>query len=611
MTTLETFSPRDPFTRRLLRALAHRRFALGLALVALLLSSSSLFIGFYLDDWVGRYIYSQREGAAHLFELYAGGYGLANAVPTDNHWQIEAGWAPWWIYDQLLIRLFRPLGEWSHRLDAWLWPDWAVGQHVHNLVWLCLLVLLAVRMYRIALGPVLGGLAAILFAFDHTHGFVAGYICNRHALITAALGVGALAAHLRAFEDPAGVGSSAARKGLAAALYAVAMVSGESTIAIGGYLFAHAFLVLRGSLARRALAFAPYAAITLGWRVAYNLAGYGASGSGLYLDPVRQPLEFASAFLERAPVLILGQYLAPPSDLYAVSGPIGSKLILAGAWLFLAALLAALWPVMREDRRARFWALGALLSLVPAASTYPHNRQLLFVSLGAMALIAHLWKLHVVVLEDRAPTRWLGFSRHIGGGLMFAHLILSPLALPFSSCGIVLATPLQSAPNGVSDDVGGRDAVFVTAPDYFAVKLVQLVRRVEGKPLPRRIRALAFGEEQVTVRRTGERTLELDYAGGLLSTQFMELYRDRRLVMPVGYEVRLNGLTIEVLALTPDQRVSRARFSFDMPLESPQFRFYYWAPHGFEPFVVPALGEQRQLPRARLEFGLSVPSREQ
>jgi hypothetical protein len=84
------------FDRGLVSLVLSRRLAPKLALCALLLSSPCLFLGFHLDDYVGRYIYSDLPGAQHLFELYGGGYALANGDPADTHWQIEHGWAPWW-----------------------------------------------------------------------------------------------------------------------------------------------------------------------------------------------------------------------------------------------------------------------------------------------------------------------------------------------------------------------------------------------------------------------------------------------------------------------------------------------------------------------------------
>jgi hypothetical protein len=585
--------------RRFAAFLESRKLGLWLAACAMLLSASSLGLGFYLDDYVGRYIYSDLPGAKHLFGLYAGGYGLANGNPADTHWQIEAGWAPWWTYDRLLIRLFRPLGVVSHWLDMRLWPDSPVLMHLHSLAWLALLVLVITRMYRGAMGARVGGLAALLFAFDHTHGFVVGYICNRHALISAVLGVLCLDQHVRAQTRRNG-----RQQLLAYVLYAIALTSGESTVAICGYLVAYALCVESAPFKRRLLLLAPYLLITVVWRVAYTRAGFGAYGSGLYIDPGRDPWAYLLALCERGPVLLLGQFLTPPAEVQAVAAAPWGALLVFVAIAFTATLAYALVPLLRRDRVACFWALGALGSLVPAASTYPHNRQLLLTSFGAMALLAQLWDLHLVELRGQRLGVGIRVSRELCRALFFVHVILSPLALPITTCTVVMTTPLSRAPQTVSDEIAGRDAVFVTAPDYFAVKLVQLQRRIDHKPLARRWRALGFGPQHIRARRIDAKTLELEYREGILNTPFIELYRDRRIPMQRGEQIQLEGLLIEVLELTSDGRAQRVRFHFDTPLESQTLCFYYWARGGFERFVPPAIGGSQELPVATLDFGL-------
>jgi hypothetical protein len=588
-------SPRE---RAFVRWLAGERLGRQLALLAMLLSGSCLGLGFYLDDHVGRYLYSNLPGADRLFRLWVGGYGLANGVPADAHWQIEAGWAPWWIYDHLLIKLFRPFGVATHWLDMHAWPHSPWLMHLHSLLWLALLVLAVTRMYRAALGATIGGLAALLFAFDHTHGFVVGYICNRHALLTALLCVLCLERHVHArTTEQRGAQLSAYL------LYALALCSGESALAILCYLLAYALCVEQGSLLARGLRAAPYLVLTVVWRVLYNRAGFGAYGSGLYIDPGRDPLAYLAALCERAPVLLLGQFLAPPAELYSVVPASWARAILLLAIVFSVALLLALVPLLLRSRSARFWALGALGSLVPAASTYPHDRQLLFTSFGAMALLAELWQLHGSQLRGQVLGFGLRFSRELCGMVFVAHVFVSPLALPFTTCTIALTSPLARAPASVTDEIAGRDAVFINAPDYFAVKLVQLQRRIEGRPLPRRWRALAFGPEHIVVKRLDLYTLELDYREGILSTPFMELYRDRRLAMTPGERVELAGLSIQVMAVTADGRAQRVRFVFDTVLESRSFRFYQWLHGRFEKFVPPMPGSSQELSPAQLDFG--------
>jgi hypothetical protein len=589
----------DARAQALVAFLESRSLGLRLAAGAMLLSASCLWLGFYLDDYVGRYIYSDLEGAKRLFELYAGGYGLANGNPADTHWQIEAGWAPWWTYDHLLIRLFRPLGVVTHWLDMQLWPNSAWLMHLQSLAWLALLVLVTTRMYRGALGARIGGLAALLFAFDHTHGFVVGYICNRHALVTALLGVLCLDQHVRAHTQ-----RSRRQQLLAYVIYVIALASGESTVAILGYIVAYALCVQTESFVRRGLRLAPYVLITMLWRVAYTRAGFGAFGSGMYIDPGRDPWAYLLALCERAPVLLLGQFLAPPAEVQAVAAAPWGAIILGLAVVFTAALVLALLPLLRRNRMACFWALGALGSLVPAASTYPHNRQLLLTSFGAMALLAQLWHFHLIELRGKALGGGLRFSRELCKLLIFVHLFASPLALPVTTCTVAMMTPLARAPESVGDEIAGRDAVFLTAPDYFAVKLVQLQRRIDHKPLARRWRALGFGPEHIHATRVDARTLEFVYREGILSSPFMELYRDRRMPMQRGERIELEGLSIEVLDLTRDGRAQRVRFRFDNELAAPTFRFFYWVQGRFERFVLPEIGGSRELPPAVLDFGL-------
>jgi hypothetical protein len=416
-------------------------------------------------------------------------------------------------------------------------------------------------------------------------------------LITALFGVLCLDAHLRARSE-----GSTPKLLWAYALYATALASGESAAAIAGYLCAHALCVERTRIGQRLRLIAPYVVTTLVWRVLYTRAGYGAIGSGLYIDPARDPSAYALALLERAPVLVLGQFLAPPAEFYSVWPADWARALLVFACVVCVCLCIAFWPLIKRDRVAQFWLLGALASLVPAASTYPHNRQLMFTSFGALGLLAQLWHLHVIELGNRAPTRLLRFSQGIGGLVFVAHSVISPLVLPLSTCGIAVTSQLQAARTALGSDSAGHDAVFINAPDYFAVKLAQLSLRIAHRPLPRRLRALSIGPEHITVQRTAASTLELTYAEGILSTPFMELYRDRHIPMRVGETIELEGLSIQVLELTADQRASRVRFSFDSALEADQFRFYAWNQGHFEPYTPPAIGAQHALPPAKLEL---------
>jgi hypothetical protein len=586
-----------------IRMLERPKLAAGLVVTAVLLSSSALFIGLYLDDHVARYIYrDDLDDAPKLFRLLNGGFGLATGVPEENHWQIEEGYAPWWMYPPLRLSLFRPMSLWTHVLDARLWYDNAFFMHLHSLAWLALLVLAMTRLYRGALGMRVGGMAALLFALDHTHGFVAGYICNRHGLITALLGALCLHVHLRGRREPDQ--NAAGHAALAALLYVLALLSGEAAIAIAGYVFAYELLAHEGPWASRLAAFAPYLAITLIWRVLYSAAGYGGSGSGLYLDPGREPLAYLSVLLERGPLLLFSFFFGPPAELYTVAPAWLSRSMLIATGVLLPALAAAFVPLLRKERSARFWAAGMLFSLVPAATTFPHSRQLLFASFGGLALIAQIWHLYAVELKHLALSLPMRAAGLIAAIALFVHLIVAPLVKPLTTVSVAFSAPLHRGALHVGDELAGKTAVFMTAPDYFAVKIVQLTRRADGAPLPTRWRTLSFGPQAVQVLRESERSLVLDYDGGILATPFMELYRDRRLTMKRGERIELRGMSVEVLDLTPDGRASRARFTFDASLDAPSFQLYQWREGRFLPYRAPRVGERETLPPATLRWSL-------
>jgi hypothetical protein len=584
------------FEAWLFRFTAGERLAFHLAVLAALLAAPSLFIGFHLDDYIGRFVNSELPGAERLYRLYAGGYGLANGVRADTRWQMDQGYAPWWSDPDLHIELARPLSLLTHTLDARLWPHSAVAQHAHSIAWLVLVVVCATRLYRGVLGSAVGGLAALLFAVDHTHGFIVGFISNRHALVTAVFGLFCLDQHHRATDTGRG-----AHRLAALGLYLVSLLAGEFALAIAGYLVAHALFLERGSIARRLLSLAPYVLLTLVWRVVYTKLGYGTHGSGLYVDPIADPLEFIVTFAKRAPVLGLGQFLLPPAEAYVFYGPKLVWVVRAFGLIFLALLAFALIPLLRHSKSARFWAAGYVLSLVPATAAYPSGRLLLFSSIGAIGLVAELWHLFAVELRGRVRTSRLRFSEAVGALVLFVHIGIAPFAAPFATCGIVVSAPLSRAADALGPEIEGRDVLLLSAPDFFGPRVAVLRKTLERGPLPRRWRALSSGPERVTIERSAPAALVLGWEDGLLSEEYTRLFRSLRAPMREGDRVELEGLVVTILDVTPDGRPRRAEFRFDEQLDSGRFIAYAWRDGTFARLLLPEVGGRVELPKAEID----------
>ena len=89
------------------------------------------------------------------------------------------------------------------------------------------------------------------------------------------------------------------------------LLAGEIALATGGSLLAYAIFLDTGSWTRRLVSLIPAGVIGAIWWGTYRLTNFGASGSGVYIDPGASPLEFIRAVVERAPILLFGQWALP------------------------------------------------------------------------------------------------------------------------------------------------------------------------------------------------------------------------------------------------------------------------------------------------------------
>jgi len=137
------------------------------------------------------------------------------------------------------------------------------------------------------------------------------------------------------------------------------------------------------------------------WFAAHNLSGFGAHGSAMYVDPGADPLRFLGVLVERGPILLWGQWAWPPAHLHFLLSAGGQRALWWMAIALAVFLFAALLPIQRRHAQARFLALGMVLALVPAATTFPSGRLLLFAGVGAGGLLALLLARLLTIVRDR------------------------------------------------------------------------------------------------------------------------------------------------------------------------------------------------------------------
>ncbi len=580
---------------RAARWLEHPRLPLHLALVAVALCLPALGVGWQIDDNFHRVVLlgGPASGAGPL-EMFS----VLRERPELVGEYVDAGIFPWWTSPRFKIAFLRHLSAATAWLDYRLWPHSAPAQHAHSLLWLGAVVLAAAALYRRVEGAgTSAGLAALLFAVDDAHGTAAGWLANRNALVASLFGILCLL-----FHDRWRRGGRRADAVGATLLLALALAGGELALGTAGFLLAYALFVEPRGGWRRFASLAPYGLVLITWAAVYRGLGFGAAGSGLYLDPLGQPVRFVAAVIARLPFFLAGQLTPMAADLGSLA-PAEHRWTL---WTIAAALVAviviAVLPQVRASATARFWALGTILSVVPLCATFPTNRVLFFTGLGAMPLVAR-W------LLDRPRGTLAGA---LAVFLVATHLVLAPILLPVTARVMkTFGAPIERAVLTLPSDPGlaGQDLILVNAPDYLTyVSQAPALFFFDGRPAPRRIRALAVGPSAVEVRRIDDHALELTMEDGFWGGPLGGLYRPPSETLPAGARIEVAGMTATVVAATAAGTPGTVRFRFDRPLASESARWVVFVEGSFEPFELPAAGASRRIPAALGPFDALLPS---
>ncbi len=583
------------------------------ALAAALLSFG-LGLGWIADDFVHRAALTDHPELPELHREPGQLFSFVDGDPETVERLVRQGTWPWWSDPDLRLAFWRPLSGWTHAFDYFAWPESPTLMHAHSLAWFLLALFLLLLLYRRSIpSPALAGLAGLLYAVDDSQALPVLWLANRNAIIALSFGTAAILAHDQWRRDGWRPGAA-----LTPLLLLLALLANEGAVAVGGYLLAHAlFLDPARNWRGRFLALAPATSLGLAWAVAYKMGGYGAHGSAGYLDLVSQPLAFARAAIERGPALLWGWWAFPPADLMgALADALRWRVLLALVPL-LALLAWGLWPLLRREAAARFFGLGMLLALVPACSTFPSNRLLVFAGIGGAGLLA-LW------IGQLTEPKVGGLARRWGRGallctLVGVHLLISPLftRVLMTQMSTLNDSMLWTAESLVAKTSGNpkeQVPVVVVSPSAFLALGAQAIAPQLHSWKARPHHVLAAGTRRMEIRRRDRHTLEIRPLGGFLRPpgaadppgsaspsptldprrSFLlldQLFRDTKAnPFRVGPGPRLDGVDLEILAVE-EGRPQAVAFRFEHPLDDERWLLLAWqAGQGYVPFPLPPVG---------------------
>ncbi len=538
---------------------------------------------------------------------------------STNLARMDAGVLPWWTLETAQVMFFRPLSAFSLWLDYQLWPDSSTLAHLHSLLWYGALCWLAASLYRRLLGNTTSaGLAAILFSISVVHiGFVFS-LAARNILLTGFFGFLTIIFHDRWQKNGWRAGAF-----LSPLCLVISLLFAEMGVATSAYLLAYAIFLGEGTWKKRLISIIPYILVILAWWLAYQFYGYGAWGSDFYLNPGKEPLQFAWGVLTRAPLVLLGQWVLPDPIVYAVLSFGVKTLYWVLAIIILSLIGLLLSPLIRKDRVARFWTTGMLLSVIPVcAVSLPSGRHLVFISLGALGLMSQFIVEHLTGRERLPGTR----NKRLAAGRMVSFIFLGLHAFLYPFTGTFLRPILDSYGDTITgigslSRLEGRDVIIVNAPDPGQLIYLPAVRRSQGLQMPAHLRLLAPGFSSILLTRVDEYSLIVQPEDGyLLSPAIPErerlftpfadpsyghqygdgLFRGGAYPMELGEQVVLTGMRVEVTSMTEDGRPQEARIQFTLPLENEQYVWlvWDWESSQYLPFSPPEVGKTALVPGA-------------
>jgi len=589
------------------KLLSHPCLPLILAAFSIVLAIPSLWTGLILDDYFHK---AMIQGGTLFGEVYKPSidiFKFLDGNPLRTLTLMDKGIIPWWTLEKIKINFWRPVTALTHWLDYRLWPNSSLMMHVQSLIWLGAVVIIVTLLYRRFMigAPWVAGLGALLFAIDDAHAMPISWLANRNGLIALFFGVAAILFHdqWRRNEDYFAAIS-------AFLCFGIALLAKESSIAVCAYLFAYAVFIEQTSRRTRALSLAPYAFITVVWRIFYNLAGYGAWGAKFYIDPLKSPVYFLKKLFVRAPILLHGQWSFPPSDLFMLFSSKGKTFIWLWSVVFIIVLFTMLMRFLRHDPVARFWFAGMMLSLVPCCAIWPFDRLLLFVGLGAMGLLAQLFYMMNNFFISAASS----FKRITVGImcllLIFVHLILAPILLPFriytfNAWGkkvnhLIESTPLEAT-------IIDKTFIIINASGSYTTYL-PIIRSLKGQPNPSSILSLShmgnFNQHCVVpmhISRPDTHTLVVQPEGGFPWL----LFRDDPHPLALGTRIALSDMTVEVTKLAEGGWPLEVTYRFNLPLEDPLFVWAKIQDNECVPFILPEVGESIFLDKSINQYKLN------
>jgi len=559
----------------------------GLVLVSLLFNGYYLGGGFQADEF---FFLNLLRAGPDAFSRWHGVWSVADVPGLTNLW---------WVEDLPELAFWRPVPSIVFETSIRLFGERALPLHLLSVLLHGLVAATLYLLLRRLGAPVLGLIAALLFLSCEDHSMGVGWISTNTDLICALFVNLALLAHAHWLV-------SRRKWALAASLVALvpAFLSKESA-ALVPLAMALMTLILPGGtddserrrLHSRLSAFirnwpswAPALVLMVAYLVVYKSLGYGAMDSGMYVDPVTDPLRFARHAVLNLPIFWLATLTpVPPSG--AMFLPASIPYLAAAGSVVFALFLAALWPLRRSG--LLLWGLGFyLVALLPQLATFASERGLYLPAIGSSVALAVLIA-QIGPLRRRLRPEAPAPPAHTGAAAWYALIVILVLGALLSAMMPFSYRPSLDRPRRdfavIVPMVGEREpehVVVLNTPGAFHTFYgPEIVSFLAGRQVD--VRVLSSMNGVLSVERVDDRSLVVRAdRSGWLTNIFAAMPRTAD-PPRLGQTFTTPLFTATVLAITRSGLdVLAVRFDFDRALDDPGLLFVAYDGERFVPMDV-------------------------
>lgn len=524
-------------------------------------------------------------------------YNFVDGSPAEVRTLVDAGALPWWSHPELTFKFLRPVTSLSRALDHALFHGSALGAHAHSMLWWIAACVAAALLFRRTLGDRAAPWALAFFALDASHTLPLGWLANRSFLVSTAFGLFALE-RFHCYRE-----AGARRDGLlSAALFALALFSGEFALCTMAYAIAHSALSREGPVSRAKSALI-WALPLLVYVAVYRLGRYGSLHSDAYLDPLRRTAAFAreapSRWLGHMGELWFGVPTEGPAPLRWpswVARSLGISLSIA--------LSALLWTLRPLPRALGAMMAGCALAIVPVLPSFGATRLQMGAQVGVAAALAVLLEraLDGLSQRDDRPRRIRAILAMIPAALFaIGHLLVSPYyAFHYARNmreGHLRELAMIERARVRREGIERARVVLIAAVDGQTLLYPPWIWRRAGIAVPRAFLGLTATSGLYRLRRPERDSLVLEaFSGGYLLDQPEMMFRARESALREGERVEWTHFSATI---EQRRRVRRVRFRFRESIER-DFRLMVMDEQGLHEIPLPPLGGAIVVPAAQV-----------